>query len=238
MKSVKSFFESLLGWIVIFVIIGLLTGNLGKWTGKIVYYVKALWHTASNIDIENKYEEGTPEDIIDKYIKALYAGDCDTATQYIDDTNPVLGMNTDILTGIFRSNTEDMVSKIFFEDMSNADYTIEGNETEFSVAFKTYNYAKIMEAIINYDGYAETDAEVYKVVKNKINGASKNVKYDIKFVMKNENGKWIISDYESKTEFLNAITGNFIEYALKDTEKGMETFEIANILALHKQFGK
>lgn len=95
------------------------------------------------------------------------------------------------------------------DDMKNAEYTIDasGNDSYY-VVFQTYDYQVIYEKAMNSQGVYSTVDDVLRTMKKELSKSKKNLKYGVTFQMFMQDGKWIITDIQENSDFLNAITGN------------------------------
>ena len=73
-----------IGIILLYVAIGLFTGNLGEWNDNLLYYVKAVGHAINNINPSTEYDEETAGEEIYRYIQAIFSGDEYTSLKIID----------------------------------------------------------------------------------------------------------------------------------------------------------
>lgn len=213
-EGIKGAFETILGIVILYLIIGLITGNLSKWNSKIVtvaqdgfFFVSSLVrasHTSSS------YEEGSAEYAIDQYIQALFEGDLYTAKQLIDSGNEYLMGSTETISDTFRMGDATEVELSFLtDDMKNADYTIDAiGDGCYYVVFQTYDYQVIYEKTMSSLSVYSTVDDVLRTMKKELSRSKKNLKYGVTFQMLMQNDKWIITDIQERSDFLNALTGN------------------------------
>lgn len=205
--------------VIIFLIAGLLTGNLKSWSGTAFYYGTAVLHTIRNLMPDPKYDKASAEYAISQYIKALYDGDAYTAQQYIDTSNLSLLNDTTDCADAFRKMQSEQLIAFMFNDMSNADYTIKLSKKEnytHSVLFITYDYQLILEKALNelYDVTDETES--IKTLKSILYQSPKNLKSSVDFTMEMEDGSWLITDCDFQS-LLYAMTGNLLKSFTGDT---------------------
>lgn len=212
--GIKSVFETILGIVMLYLIIGFITGNLSEWNSKIITVVQDGFFFVSSLirssHASASYEEGSAEYVIDQYIQALFEGDLYTAKQLIDGGNEYLMESTEIISDTFRMGDSTEAELDFLvNDMKNADYAIEAiDDGKYSVVFKTYDYQVIYEKTINsLDVYGTLD-DAMRTMKKELSKSKKNLKYGVTFQMQMQNDKWIITDIQEKSDFLNALTGN------------------------------
>ena len=212
--GIKGVFETIFGIVILYLIIGLITGNLAKWNNKIVTVVQDGFFFVSSLvrgsHTSLSYEEGSAEYAIDQYIQALFEGDLYTAKQLIDSGNEYLMNSTEAISETFRMGDATEVELSFLtDDMKNAEYTIDasGNDSYY-VVFQTYDYQVIYEKAMNSQGVYSTVDDVLRTMKKELSKSKKNLKYGVTFQMFMQDGKWIITDIQENSDFLNAITGN------------------------------
>lgn len=213
-EGIKSAFETVLGIVILYLIIGLITGNLSKWNSKIdavaqdgFYFVSSLVR-ASHTSLS--YEEGSAEYAIDQYIQALFEGDLYTAKQLIDSENEYLLNSTGVISDTFRMGDATEVELAFLmDDMKNADYTIDAiGDGSYYVVFRTYDYQVVYEKTLSSLRVYDTMDVALRTMKKELSKSKKNLKYGVTFQMLMRNGKWIITDIQERSDFLNALTGN------------------------------
>lgn len=222
--KIRNIFYSIIAVIVIFVIAGLVTGNLRSWTKNILYYGSATVHTVKNISFPHHYEKGSPEYILSEYIDALFSGDQYLANQYIDSKNSEVVEATDIITNTFRTSHSNAITNLLVNDMSKANYEISRNgadHTTYSIIFTTYDYQVIVDKTVNDATLNDTqiliddspqlsDEEIaLKVLKSYLYNAPKNLKFSISFTVEEKDGFCKIVDFNPK-ELVCALTGNLI----------------------------
>ncbi|MDE6641900.1 MAG: hypothetical protein K2K63_15405 [Acetatifactor sp.] len=95
------------------------------------------------------------------------------------------------------------------EDMKNASYTIDAiGDGCYYVVFQTYDYQVIYEKTMSSLSVYSTVGDVLRTMKKEFSKSKKNLKYGVTFQMLMQNGKWIITDIQERSDFLNALTGN------------------------------
>ncbi len=222
--KIRNIFYSIITIIVIFVIAGLVTGNLKTWTKNILYYGSAAVHTAKNISLPHRYEKDSPEYILSEYIDALFSGDQYAANQYIDTTDSEVVRATDIIANTFRTSRSDAITGLLVEDMTKANYKISASSTDnaiYSVIFTTYDYQVIVNKTVNDtskyntqilldDSPQPSDEEVaLKTLKSYMYRAPKNLKFSITFTIEEKDGSCKIIDFNAR-ELVCAMTGNLV----------------------------
>ncbi len=218
---IGNFLKFLASIVLLYIVIGVFTGNLREWNEKIIYSSKVVMHFINNINIPVKYEKESAEESIQKYIKALYAGDEYSALQMIDSENVELKAMSEEITAIFRLYEDDKVLGDLMSDMKKSHYTIEEKEgKEYIVTFTTCDYAVILEQLevkINNDTY------IAKQISNAVRAAPKNYKKEAIIYMNKIDGKWCVEGIEQQKTFIDALTGNFmgqiVEGALQNIEE-------------------
>lgn len=203
LSGIWGFFKFVIGIIVLYLIIGLVSGNLKEWNEKVIYYAKVVMHYANNLDISKSYDEGTPEFVIDQYIQALFDNDEYTALKQIDTTNEELKTMTEALVEIFQQLEMTQEFEYLRKDMEYAEYTIEsGNNNQFIVTIRTCDYQSIIAG--NLDNYG------YDVIEKAVKSAPKTTKKEAVVNMRENNGEWYIESFEDTRVFLDALTGNLL----------------------------
>lgn len=223
-NKIRGVFNFIITIIIIFVIAGLLTGNLKSWTKNILYYSYAALHTAKNFSFPHHYEDDSPEYILSKYINALFAGDQYTANQYINTKEPEITRATDIITNTFRTSRSDTIGDFLIRDMSKADYEITVNNTEnmtYSITFTTYDYQIIKDKAANEaslydtqilinDSPQQSDEDIaLKILKTLVYKAPKNLKFSVEFTIEKIDGSYKITNFDPR-KLVCAMTGNLI----------------------------
>lgn len=213
-EGIKGVFETILGIVILYLIIGFITGNLSKWNNKIVTVVQDGFFFVSSLvrgsHASPSYEEGSAEYAIDQYIQALFEGDLYTARQLIDTGNEYLMNSTEAISDTFRMGDATEVELAFLtDDMKNAEYTIDdaGNDSYY-VVFQTYDYQVIYERTRSSVSDYSTVDDILRTMKMELSKSKKNLKYGVTVQMLMQDGKWIITDIQERSDFLNAITGN------------------------------
>lgn len=213
-EGIKGIFETILGIVILYLVIGLITGNLSKWNSKIVtiaqdgfFFVSSLVRASHT---SPSYEDGSAEYAIDQYIQALFEGDLYTAKQLIDSGNEYLMRSTEVISDTFRMGDATEVELAFLtDDMKNADYKIvASSDGSYYVVFQTYDYQVVYEKTMSSLSVYSTVDEALRTMKIELYKAKKNLKYGVVFQMSIRNGKWIITDIQERADFLNALTGN------------------------------
>lgn len=221
---IREIFSILLTIIIIFVIAGLVTGNLKSWTKNVLYYGNATVHTIKNISFPHNYKKGTAEYTLSKYIDALFSGDQYTANQYINTEQSDIARSTDTITNTFRTARSNKIMNFLVNDMANANYKIVPSDTNsmtYSLVLTTYDYQVIVEQLTNEtsqyeyqilldDNSTQSDNDIaLKALKYYVYKAPKNLKFSIDFKIEGETGSFKITDFEAR-QLVCAMTGNLI----------------------------
>lgn len=218
--AIGEFLSSVIGFIILYVIIGLITGNLTKWNINLLYYAKTAIYYVSQFGSMQKYDTGSAEAALNEYIKALVAGNEILAEEYIDTDNAYLVIYTDILATVFKGmDTEtNEIIKAIVKDMRNIKYEIVYDEPNWVVSINSGNYDALIKKLSNAN-FVEEYNEVYEALSNDekfakylIYEISHDNTYKTNIRMKNDNGKWIVSDIDNALYFSNALTGNMLQW--------------------------
>lgn len=222
-RKLCNFISNIFRWIVtiivIFVIAGLITGNLKEWSGTVlsvgkeaVYWGNAAIHNTRNMLSSHKYEEGTAEHLISQYIDAIYDGDAYTVEKCIESSSAeLLEISVECANGFRKIQSEEIVSALF-EDMSYADYSVEkssNNRYIYTVLFITYDYQVILQKAFNELQYETDLAVAEKYLKSILYKAPKDLKLSVDIEVIEKDGKWLIKKCDIK-ELINAMTGNLM----------------------------
>lgn len=214
LQAIISVFKYLLGIVILYFLIGWMTGNLREWNENIVYYSKVVIHFVNNIDIAKKYEEGTPEQAIQEYIEAVFDGDEYTALHKIDASNDGLNNMTVGIVKIFRQFQQDEVFAELFQDMKNAEYTIEeGEENQYIVTVTTCDYEMIANQV---DDNLSSEAYVRRQIEKRVKIAEKNLKKEFIVYMKKTDGQWYIGEFQDSKQVIDSLTGNLLGDVFED----------------------
>lgn len=208
LQAIISVFKYLLGIVILYFLIGWMTGNLREWNENIVYYSKVVIHFVNNIDIAKKYEEGSPEQAIQEYIEAVFEGDEYAALHKIVASNDGLNTMTVGIVKIFRQFQQDEVFAEMFLDMKNADYSIEkGEENQYIVTVTTCDYEMIANQV---DDNLSSEAYVKRQIERRVKIAEKNLKKEFIVYMKKSDGKWYITEFQDSKQVIDSLTGNLL----------------------------
>ena len=213
-EMLVSIIKYLFGIVILYVVVGMFTGNLEEWNETIVYYSKAAIHIANNIDFVKKYDDGSPEQVVDEYIQAIFDGDEYTALQKIDSENLELEDMTEGIVKTFRQLQEDDVLGKMFKDMKHAEYSIDKKqENEYVITILTCDYEMIVNQI---DNDILSDAYIKRQIEKDVRIEKKNLKKEVVLYMQLKNEQWYISEIQDKEDFLDALTGNLIGNIYKE----------------------
>lgn len=210
-REKKNFISSVFSFVItvllVYVIIGIITGNLRSWNEKIVHYSKVVIHMAKNINLK-KYEKGSAEEFINQYIESIFDGDEYSALKKISPDNEKLKEMTIEASKFFRQYKDDKMIGFMLRDMTYADVDIEpfGKDHQYRIIFETCDYEKIVKQMEPY----ESEAYIAKKIKEQVSSAPKNLKKEIVITLSNEDGAWCITDMPER-EFVNAFTGNLLD---------------------------
>lgn len=213
-EGIKGAFETILGIVILYLIIGFITGNLSKWNNKIAAVAQDGFFFVSSLVRDShtslSYEEGSAEYAIDQYIQALFEGDLYTAKQLTYSGNEYLMNSTEIISDTFRMGDATEVELAFLaDDMKNAEYTIDAvDDGSYYVVFQTYDYQVVYEKTMNSQSDYSTVDDALRAMKMELSKSEKNLKYGVTFQMFKQNDEWVIMDIQERSDFLNAITGN------------------------------
>lgn len=200
----------LAGIVILYVVAGMITGNLHDWNAKAVYFSKVAIHFVNNMKGLDKYEDGTAENTIQQYINAIYDGDEYTALQKINRENNELEQQTKMLTTLFRQMEGDDTLQVLFQDMKEADYKVQAGDDEgwYIVTFQTCDYEMIIKQL--EDQYGNIDL-VKKQLNEKVRTAHKSYIKEALLHVERINSEWVIDEVEDELIFLNALTGNLFQ---------------------------
>ena len=220
--------------IVIIVVVGLVTGHLDDWAKKIFSGSKELFYkiTSTNDKQTQKYEDGSPEYVIEKYIQSLLATD-ESAFTYIYG-NDYLNTYTSTLLDTMQSAYNEDTVKTFYDDITNLDYTIEGSGNSYKVTFLNYNYYNLMMEAASTIAENATTEQVIAAERKVLSKASRSVQYVVEFDMiQDDKSVWKINDYNSKTEFLCALTGDIAEKGLEEQGITLSSTEVRDFFGVY-----
>lgn len=214
LQAIISVFKYLLGIVILYFLIGWMTGNLKEWNENIVYYSKVAIHLVNNIDNAKKYEEGSPEQAIQEYIEAVFDGDEYTALHKIDASNDGLNNMTVGIVKIFRQFQQNEVFAEMFQDMKSAEYTIEeGEENQYIVTVTTCDYEMIANQV---DNNLSSEAYVKRQIERRVRIAEKNLKKEFILYMKKIDGQWYIAEFQDSKQVIDSLTGNLLGDVFED----------------------
>lgn len=228
--AIGEFISSVIVFVILYVIIGLVTGNLTKWNINLLYYAKTVIYFVQQFGPMEKYDTGSAETALNEYIKAIVVGDDILAKKYIDPDNVYLVNCTELLAEIFKGMGAE-ASKAIAADMRRVKYEIVYDEPNCVVSIKSGNYGALFEKLSNVNS-----AEYYNMYEA-LNNEEKFVKYLIykmphdntyktNIRMKKDNGQWIVTDIEKALYFGNALTGNMLQWTFE--AKGADFRTIMN----------
>lgn len=197
-----------IGIILLYVAIGLFTGNLGEWNDNLLYYVKGVGHAINNINPSTEYEEETAGEEIHRYIQAIFSGDEYTSLKIIDKNNAELKSMTEGLVKVFGQLDEDKVLSVLIKDMKKAEYVIEQGKTEneYIITVKTCDYEQILSQVDT----TKSDAFMSRQINRKVKSAPKQFKKEVIVKMQMLDGQWYISSFEDNETFIDALSGNLL----------------------------
>ena len=207
LERIHSIFNSFIGILILYIVIGLVTGNLKEWNQNIIYYSKVVVHFVNNINLPRNYEDGSPEQVIDCYIEAVLNGDEYTALQSIDIQNEDLSNMTEGISKIFKQFQQDEMFAAMFQDMKNAEFEIAKGKVnqEYIVTFTTCDYLTIMNQV---DSGIYSDSYVAKQIQQRVRIAPKDLKKEVIVNLTFNEGQWYVSGIQDLKKFLEALTGN------------------------------
>lgn len=222
--AIGEFISSVICFAILYVIIGLITGNLTKWNINLLYYAKNAIYFIQQYGFTEKYNVDSAEAALDEYIKAIVAGDEILAEEYIDTSNTFLLIYTDALAATFKAmDTEtDEMMKIVTEDMRRVKYEIVYDEPNCVVSIKSGDYVALFRKMSNTN-FTEKYNDVYEALNNDkkfekylIYEMPRDNTYKTDIRMEKEEGKWVISDIKNALYFGNALTGNILQWIFEE----------------------
>ncbi len=226
--AIGELISSVIGVVILYVIIGWLTGNLTKWNINLLYYTKTAIHFVQQLRITEKYDAGSAEAALNEYIRAIVTGDDISAKKYIDTDNAYLVNCTEGLAEIFEKMDMD-VSKVLAEDMRSVRYEIVHAGLNCAISIKSKDYETLFKKLSNADlaGYEEVYEALNddkKFEKYLLYGEPFDNIYEATIRMKNDGEKWMVADIENVIYLGNALTGNMMEYSMSARGIDFKTF--------------
>lgn len=222
-EAIGEFISSVIGIVILYVIIGLITGNLTKWNINLLYYAKTAIHFVQQFGPTEKYNTGSAEAALNEYIKAIVAGDEILAEEYIDTDNVYLVIYTETLAAMFKgmdAETDEMM-KMVAEDMRRVKYEIIYDEPNCVASIKSGDYVALFREMLNTN-FAKKYNDVYEALnddkkfdKYLIYEMPHDNTYKTNIRMEKDDGKWVVADIENALYFGNAMTGNILQWVFE-----------------------
>ena len=175
-------------------------------------------------------DEGpSPTEVMDSFLKALKAGDLETAAQYYDGNIDKINFMEDGDDPIFSDVMDDLTEKMLDFDYTLSNETVKKNDATVDVEFTTYDLGNVMNELlmaVMSDSSAlalmgadqgELEAVIAEIVKTKFDEVIKSVNKDttvtVTVNMVKKKGKWLIKDLADTDDFMNALSGGILQYA-------------------------